>query len=57
MNAPPVTSPKMLLPSKNSRSSRPKMLAATSCGMTMKKLNIPMYTPIFRAGRMLESNT
>ena len=45
----------MLLPSKSSRSSRPRMLAATSCGMTMKKLNIPMYTPILRAGKVLES--
>jgi hypothetical protein len=31
-------------------------VAATSCGMTMKKLKIPMYKPIFCAGTLAESS-
>ena len=41
-------------PPKNCSQNRPRMLAATICGMTMKKLKMPIDTPIFFAGRLLD---
>ena len=35
---------------------KPSALAATSCGITMKKLKMPMYTPIFDAGTLSDSS-
>ena len=42
IRTPPITRPKIACRSKNSRSTRPSTLAATSCGITMKKLKMPM---------------
>ena len=35
---------------------KPRIDAATSCGITIKKLKMPMYVPIFDAGTLSDSN-
>src|SRR6185312_15447422 len=54
--APPSTSAYIGWPWKNHFSNTPSTLAASSCGITTKKLKMPMYTPIFSAGRLSDSN-
>src|SRR5690606_18992005 len=53
--APPSKSTRRGSPSNSLDSSTPRVLTATSCGITMKKLKMPMYTPIFAAGRLSDS--
>src|SRR5690606_24631283 len=52
---PPSTSTRRGSPSSSFDSTTPSVLTATSCGITMKKLKMPMYTPIFAAGRLSDS--
>src|SRR5690606_1478204 len=42
-------------PPNSALSRKPSRLAATSCGITMKKLKMPMYTPILAAGSESDS--
>ncbi|KAG1241242.1 hypothetical protein G6F68_016890 [Rhizopus microsporus] len=53
---PPSTSTCIGWPPSQVRRAKPSALAATSCGITMKKLKMPMYTPIFDAGTLSDSN-
>src|SRR5690606_31865638 len=55
MQMPPSMSTRSGSPSNSFDSSTPRVLTATSCGITMKKLKMPMYTPIFAAGRLSDS--
>jgi hypothetical protein len=48
---PPTNSTLIGCPPSNGFSESLRTLAATSCGITMKKLKMPMYTPILRDGR------
>src|SRR5690606_22813155 len=53
---PPTASALIGSPPRKVASRKPSKLAATSCGMTMKKLKMPMYTPILAAGRLSDSS-
>src|SRR5690606_33866830 len=54
-HAPPRTSTRIGSPPNTRPSRKPSVLTATSWGITMKKLKMPMYTPIFSAGRLSDS--